>query len=372
MSEMSSVNGPAPWKIRGDDSEPHCWSAQAGESRRPSSPLHGGKIVICAPVFSDWDCAATLLEHIDQVVQRHKLVATVLFVDDGSSEGIPDSLPCKLQGLQSVEILKLRRNVGHQRAIALGLTFIYRHRPCDAVIVMDADGEDSPDDFLGLLERFESHQGRRIVFAQRARRSENLTFRLFYRLYKIVHRLLTGRTVEVGNFSIIPAARLDCLVGISDLWNHYAASVFKSRMPVDKVPIPRARRLRGESKMNFVSLVTHGLSAISVFGEQVNTRLLVATCFTGVLGVLGVAAVIGIRFGTNLAVPGWATYAAGALGGAVFNALLLSLMFSMSMLQARNNLSFLPLRDYEYYISEVREVATGAAVFPDPAMHRAA
>ena len=129
--------------------------------------LHGRKIMICIPIFNDWQSAGLLLEHIDRVVEQQQWTASVLFVDDGSCDSPGDALSCQLRGLEEVEILRLRRNVGHQRAIALGLTYIYSERCCDAVIVMDGDGEDSPDALPGLLKRFETHNGRRIVFAQR-------------------------------------------------------------------------------------------------------------------------------------------------------------------------------------------------------------
>jgi polyisoprenyl-phosphate glycosyltransferase len=361
--------GESPWPV----SVPFHRSGLASELPEPST-IRGRdqKIIICVPVLNDWDCAALLLERIDQVMRRPQLAVSVLLVDDGSTEEAPDALVGRLQNIDNVEILKLRRNVGHQRAIALGLTYIYSERPCDAVIVMDADGEDSPDDLPRLLDGFELHQGQRVVFAQRARRSEELVFRVFYQFYKAVHRLLTGRIVEVGNFSIIPAAQLDRLVGVSELWNHYAASVFKARLPVDKVPIARGKRLCGQSKMNFASLAIHGLSAISVFGEQVNTRLLLGTGIAGGLTLLAATAAVGLRCITGVAIPDWAAYALGLLAIVCLNGLLLSLIFSVSILQSRSNTSFLPLRDYKYYISGVRKVATRLAIFPYQSDRRAA
>ena len=329
-------------------------------ARPVAAELRKRKIIVCIPVFNDWDCAILLLNRIDRVVKEQQWNVSVLLVDDGSTDESPDSWPEQLQAIEEVNILKLRRNVGHQRAIALGLTYIHSERSCDAVIVMDGDGEDSPDAFPELLERFALHQGRRVIFAKRARRSEGVVFRLFYQFYKLVHRVLTGRTVEVGNFSVIPAVCLNCLVGVSELWNHYAASVFKSRLPVDMVPIPRAHRLCGESKMNFVSLVTHGLSAISVFGEQVSTRLMVGSSIAGALALFGLATTVVIRFCTNAAILGWATYTMGLLVTIFLNALLLSLISSVLVLQSRNNTSFLPLRDYQYYISGVKEIAVKA------------
>ena len=51
--------------------------------------------------------------------------------------------------------------------------------------------------------------------------------------------VLTGRKVEVGNFSVLPWTLLERLVGVSEIWNHYAAAVYKARFPLVQVPVPR-------------------------------------------------------------------------------------------------------------------------------------
>ena len=63
----------------------------------------------------------------------------------------------------------------------------------------------------------------------------------------------------------------------SELWNHYAAAVLKTRLPYTSVPTIRGRRLQGDSRMGFVSLAVHGLSALSVFSDTLGVRLLVAS-----------------------------------------------------------------------------------------------
>jgi hypothetical protein len=309
--------------------------------------MRDSEVIFCIPIFNDWESARLLLEQLDLVVYKHKLNAFVLLVDDASTEYTSKDLSKSLKHIQRVEILKLRRNLGHQRAIALGLTFIYQERPCRTVVVMDGDGEDSPSDVIRLLKQFEHHQGKRIIFAKRSRRSEGLKFRISYQVYKIIHWGLTGRKVEVGNFSIIPTELLEHIVGISELWNHYAASVVKARLPIDKVAIARAQRLQGKSKMNFFPLVIHGLSAMSVFGEEVGVRLLFAASILMLITLVGFVTVVAIRFFTPLAIPGWATSAAGGFLTIFLNAFLLSLIFVIIVLQSRNNSSFLPLRDYK-------------------------
>ena len=191
--------------------------------------------------------------------------------------------------LRRIDVLRLRRNLGHQRAIAVGLAYVEECLHADAVVVMDGDGEDDPADVPRLLERLDEEGHATIVFAERARRSESLVLRVFYSLFKLLHLLLTGKGVRVGNFSAIPRRRLTSLVVVAEIWNHYAAAVFRSRQPYCMIPTFRARRLCGTSSMNFVSLVTHGLSAISVYSDVVGVRLLVMSIILAILTLAGMS-----------------------------------------------------------------------------------
>ena len=79
--------------------------------------------------------------------------------------------------------------------------------------------------------------------------------------------------------------------------------------------------------MNFVSLVTHGLSAISVYGDVAGVRLLLGTCGLIFLSVTGISLVVVVRFVTDLAIPGWATYVVALLLIILMQAVTLSLFF---------------------------------------------
>ncbi len=309
-----------------------------------------GELRFCIPVFDDWTAVARLLELLDGVAAGIGAPVSVLLVDDGSTDPVPSALSFRPTALREVLVLPLRRNLGHQRAIAIGLTFLYAQRPCRAVVVMDADGEDAPSDLPRLLAELAAHDSKRAVFAARTRRTEGFLFWAGYRAFKLLHRLLTGRRVEVGNFSVLPWYLLERLVGVSEIWNHYAAAVYKARLPVAQVPLPRGRRLAGESKMNFVALVTHGLSAISVFGETVGVRLVCLTAGLFVLAFLGVAATLAIRLFTEHAIPGWASILTGLLTVLMVGLVTMLTLAVLLVLQSRERYSFLPLRDYRHYV----------------------
>jgi len=312
------------------------------------------RILITMPVYEDWPSAMELCQSIDNIFREQKTFQVgILLIDDGSTAtACPRELPFRPVALESVSLLSLRRNLGHQRAIAVALAHIHQNWKVDAIVVMDGDGEDRPEDALLLLKTMESAAGPTAVFAERGKRLENILFRGFYNAYRALHRILTGRDIRFGNFSILPFAHLDALVLFPEMWNHYAATFLKSRLPYVRVRCDRAKRKTGKSHMNFVSLAVHGLSALFANQEVVGTRLLVMMSAVTLGLFLGIGAVVGVRFFTHLAIPGWATSTMGLLLILVSQSLMAAFLMIFSIMSGRNHLGFLPIRDYPYFIRQ--------------------
>lgn len=313
------------------------------------------QIVIVMPVFDDWNTAIKVCGRIDKLCQEQPAIhARVMMIDDGSSTRFVPPQPLGFTAIEGISVLELKRNLGHQRAIAVALAYLQHNYTADALVVMDADGEDRPEDIPVLLEELKRNGNRKAVFAERGKRMESFVFRTLYQVYRGLHRMLTGRDIRFGNFSVLPWADLESLVVFPELWNHYAATFIKSRLPYSRVRCPRGTRVGGESRMGFVGLVVHGLSALFSNQEIVGTRLLIMNLLlAGALFVL-IAVVIGVRLFTGLGIPGWATNTIGLLLILVSQSLLVSLMLIFSIMMNRNHLGFLPVRDYGYFIS--REV----------------
>jgi len=315
-----------------------------------------GRMVICIPVFDDWECAIELLSRIDNVFSGLHYRPEVLFVDDGSIQPPPKEMDVKFERITKVGVLRLIRNVGHQRAIAIGLAYICENIPCKAVVVMDGDGEDSPDHITKLIERFEAGNCGQIVFAKRSRRTEGLLFKVLYWLYRWAHYALTSIKIQVGNFSLIPRKLLPDVTSTAEVWNHYAASVFKAKLPINLVPLERSRRLHGKSKMNIPALVTHGLGAISVFSEIVSARLLVATVMVGVVLLLTTSIVLSVQFFAGLAIPWWTTAGLGILMLLVLQLFMIALFFAFGTLQHRSAINLLSRRDCLQFVRCYEEI----------------
>lgn len=310
-------------------------------------------------MFNDWAAAQQLVSQLDEVIDTCGVAGKILLVDDGSTDPCPEQfLNEPPKRLDSVHVLELKRNLGHQRALCVGLVHLFQQHQQGPVLVMDADGEDAPSDIPLLLREYERAGGEKAVFAARGRRAEGFIFKLFYALYRTAHRVLVGFDIRVGNFSVIPGKFREKLAVTPDLWNHYAAAVVKIKLPRTLVSIDRAKRISGRSKMDFVSLIVHGLSAMSVFGEVIGVRLLIASSVFAILTVLLVLVTVIVRFGTQLAIPGWATFVTGLLLIALLQSILLSLIFTFVVLYSRAQTSTVPLRDCPLYIREERALFT--------------
>ena len=318
-----------------------------------AAPDSSDRINIVIPLFNDWPALSLLLERFQAMVDPAVVSRlSFLIVDDCSSTDY-ETLP---RGIgHSLSILRLYRNVGHQKSIALGLSYLASLPDQYPTVVMDSDGEDRPEDLPMLLHTGVENPGR-VVFAHRSKRHEGIVFRVFYEIYKAAFQLLTGKVITFGNFSLIPASKLRKLAHVSDIWNNYPGGVIRSRLPYTAVPLERGRRLAGESKMNFVSLVLHGLSAVSVLIDATAVRLVLFCILMSVVASMGITILLFLKFFTNTSIPGWTSYLISSFLIVILQAFLISLMLVFIVLSYRTQPQFIPARQFQDFVERIEDV----------------
>ncbi len=309
------------------------------------------KTTILIPVFNDTETVKLLLEQLDNSSIKSGGYLEIILVDDGSFA--PIQLDKERQNtwrnIDAIKILTLKRNFGHQIAIAVGLAYIKEKCASNIVIVMDADGEDRPQDINKLIEVHETNPGK-IIFARRSKRSEGFVFSVLYRVYKFTFRILTGNTIIFGNFSLIPFSLLEHIIHIPEVWLHYSASIVRYKLPLAATPIERGRRLAGRSKMNFTSLIKHGLSAVVINIEAVMVRCLIGAIILTILSSALITLIIGVRLLSNLAIPGWASTLVALLIIIFLQSVMISLFFVFMTLNSKNAEKAAPIEIYERFI----------------------
>lgn len=265
-------------------------------------------VAVVTPVYEDQESFAELCRRLATAERESGLKFHVIAVDDGSLAA-PPLLSALTEARISGEILRLARNVGHQVAIAIGLAYAYQLPQLTACVVMDSDGEDTPESIPRLVEAA-TRPGVDVAVAERAKRSEPLTFQLFYAVYKRLFKLATGQVLRFGNFMALSPKALERVSGMYETATHVAGAVVKARLRRADVPTDRGTRYAGESRMNFPSLVLHGMRAVMVFADLVLTRMALALVALAGIVVLVVAGAFTAKM-LGAATPGWVTVVTG-------------------------------------------------------------
>ena len=308
-------------------------------------------ITILLPVYNDNESLQMILQDIGRLDTGILKNISIVIVNDGST----DLSIKKINAETDISIIHLNRNLGHQKAIAIGLSYIKENSRDTTVIVMDSDGEDRVQDIPLLLEANKKNSSA-IFFARRKRRTNGLTFKVFYYLYKFSFYLLTGKKISFGNFSIIPYPALCRAVFYTDIWYNYPGGIMKSGLPYKVIPANRGERYAGRSKMNFSSLLLHGFGAIAVFLERIIIRVAIVSFLLILVSVIAIISIFIIRTTTNMAIPGWAS----TLGTSMFIILLTSFIISLiaifTYLTTQSKREFIPALHYRDYILQTETI----------------
>ena len=231
------------------------------------------KYIILIPLYNDWKSVSKLLAEIDTIVNNWNAEVSVIIVNDASTEE-KSGLNLKYKKIKSVKILNMKKNRVHQRCIAAGLKFICKKEDFDRVIVMDADGEDRPEEINDFFKKAQEKPSMTIT-GNRFKRSEGIFFRILYNIHKLITFVFTGKLIKFGNFSCLPRQHVEKLIEKPYLWNSYSSSVVRAIKDRTFILSVRGFRYVLPSKMNLVGLVFHSLTIISVFRNLVIFRSII-------------------------------------------------------------------------------------------------
>lgn len=266
------------------------------------------RLIVVTPVFEDTEASTILFSELAKACGRE---VHVVAVDDGSVKQPLTLAGLQAAGLQGV-VLRLKRNVGHQRAIATGLAYVADQcRSIDRVVIMDSDGEDLPQTIAALLDDLDTHDVD-VTVAQRKSRVETLRFKTFYVVYKLLFKLLTGRRISFGNFMALNETAVRRLASMGELPTHVAGTVLVSRLRWRTCALDRGPRYAGKSKMNFVGLALHGFKGLMIFAEDVLVRVGIACALVALLSLVGVTIAVVLK-AVGYATPGWFSVVLGLL-----------------------------------------------------------
>ena len=221
------------------------------------------KIKILIPIFNDWQSVFKLLDEINNLSLDSEFQLSIIILNDASNFDRPD-IENSFDNIQSLKILNMKHNQGHARCIATGLKYIFEKDDFDFAIPMDGDGEDRPEEIKIFLEQIKESPEKPIV-GERIKRSESVFFKICYQLHKLITLVFTGKSIKFGNYTCLPKSTVEKMIKEKSTWNSFSGSLKKIENDLIPIPSIRGSRYFGPSKMNFMNLIKHSLSIMSVF-----------------------------------------------------------------------------------------------------------
>lgn len=225
---------------------------------------------IVLPTYNDWKSLSILLIQIEKYLKNTKNIYKILIIDDNSSEKNKYRLN-KNKFFKEIKILRLKNNVGSQKAIATGLKFIskYQKKREDKFIIMDSDGEDDPKKIKEIIKFIDKNHKTKIITMNRTIRKESFFFSILYEIHLLLTFFITLKYIRFGNFSFLSRKVINSLTKKKELWLAYSATLNKFFESKESILAPRRKRISGKSKMSYSNLITHSLNIQSVYMKNI-------------------------------------------------------------------------------------------------------
>lgn len=221
-------------------------------------------VSLVIPCFNEEAALGFLYEALSKrVLARDDVGFEVVFVNDGSSDRTAEVLQGLAERDPRVAVVTLTRNFGHQAAVTAGLI----HARGDAVIVCDADLQDTPDTMMGMIDRW--LEGAAVVYGVRTRRHEPLWARIgYFAFYRLLRYLAEFKIpLDSGDFSLMDRKVVDALNDLPER-NRFVRGL-RAWVGYEQVPLlyERGKRIAGKSKYplrRMLGLAFHGIFDFSV------------------------------------------------------------------------------------------------------------
>jgi glycosyltransferase involved in cell wall biosynthesis len=277
----------------------------------------GRHIAIVVPAFNEGSNITALHQAICQAVVNQPDRFSMIYVNDGSTDGSPALLDQLADSERNVIVLHLSRNFGHQAALSAGLDEAGAMQ-VDAVITMDADMQHPPSMIPELLAQW--HQGYEVVYTIRdashaAPWFKRATSRIFYRLTAV----LTDTPVPQGaaDFRLISRAALHALLSLPErapVLRSLSTWVGFRQIGIHYTPAPR---FRGVSHYSLGRM--YGLALDTLVSSSTRPLSFVISCGLCISAAAGLYLlwIVYAHFFTDRTLPGWSSVMAATilLGG---------------------------------------------------------
>jgi len=226
------------------------------------------KVSVIIPCYNEEDIIQKTYEGLVEIINADSIKKMydyeLIFIDDGSKDQTISLIETYSEHDSRVKYISFSRNFGKEAAMLAGLSYCNG----DAAIIIDADLQHPPELIPEMIDYY--CQGYDQVIAKRSRKGENIARKWISRLYyRIINKVIDVELVDgIGDFRLLSSRAIDALKSLPE-YNRFSKGLFSWIGFKEKViEYENQKRLAGESKWNFRSLLNYGLDGLLSFNNQ--------------------------------------------------------------------------------------------------------
>jgi dolichol-phosphate mannosyltransferase len=266
---------------------------------------HNKKLItIVSPVYNNSEALPELKQKIEETFlnKLNNYNFEIIFVNDGSSDNSLEVLFELAEKDKRVKIINFSRNFGQVAALIAG----FRHAKGEAAICISADLQDSPDNFISMIEAWDVKR-KKIVICYREEREDSLYARFFSGIFYFLMKQLY-KNMPKGGFDFVLLDKKPLSVFNMSKTRHrfFQGDILTLGFSIEYIPYTREARKYGKSQWSLKKKVKYFLDGI-VTSTYLPLRLMsIVGGITAFLGFLYSLVILYLRIINQLPFQGYA------------------------------------------------------------------
>lgn len=263
------------------------------------------KISVVIPMYYEEEvvdiCYKRVVNNLKKLSDKYNY--EIIFINDGSKDSTLEILKKIASNDDNVKIISFSRNFGHQAAVTAGI----RNVTGDAIIIMDADLQDPPELFEGMIEKWED--GYEVVYGKRKTREGEsifklLTARMFYNTLNKLSEIEIPK--DTGDFRLVDRKVIDVIATLPE-HNKFLRGLF-SWVGFNQYAYEynRVNRVAGKTKYPFkkmFKLATDGILSFSAKPLKIVGAIGIFSVIISI--IILIYSIVSYMFKLNSLTPGW-------------------------------------------------------------------
>lgn len=263
------------------------------------------KISVVIPMYCEEEvvdiCYKRVVNNLKKLSDKYSY--EIIFINDGSKDSTLEILKKIASNDDNVKIISFSRNFGHQAAVTAGI----RNVTGDAIIIMDADLQDPPELFEGMIEKWED--GYEVVYGKRKTREGEsifklLTARMFYNTLNKLSEIEIPK--DTGDFRLVDRKVIDVIAALPE-HNKFLRGLF-SWVGFNQYAYEynRVNRVAGKTKYPFkkmFKLATDGILSFSAKPLKIVGAIGIFSVIVSI--IILIYSIVSYMFKLNSLTPGW-------------------------------------------------------------------